>query len=365
VGASFDVAVVGGGPAGLAAATFAARAGLTTVLCEQSPGPPEKACGEGIMPSGVRVLETLGARDLIGATDRAPLRGIRYVEEDGASAEGRLPAPGLGVRRTALTSALAQRAAECGVEILWGCPVRSFTTDDRAVSVTTSAGRLTAKLVIAADGLHSRLRRLAGLDRPTGSPQRFGLRQHFRLPPWSDFVEVHLGEGVEAFVTPAGALRVGVAFLWEKKAIPGPASFEGLLGRFPALAARLADASADSRPRGAGPFSQRSRSRVADRFVLVGDAAGYVDPITGEGVSMGLACAQALGEILPGALQRSVTRESLLPYERAFAREFRRYALVCRSVLGLARRPRLRRPLLRFLGAHPRIFDRLIAAALA
>jgi flavin-dependent dehydrogenase len=365
VGASFDVAVVGAGPAGLAAATFAARAGLTTVLCEQSPGPRDKACGEGIMPSGVRVLDTLGVRDLIGAADSAAFVGIRYVQEDGACAEGRLPAWGLGVRRTALTSALAQRAAECGVEIRWGCPVEGFTTDDRTVSVTTSAGGLTAKLLVAADGLHSRLRRLAGLDRPTSSRQRFGLRQHFRLPPWSDFVEVHLGEDVEAFVTPAGASRVGVAFLWEEQAAPGPASFEILLRRFPALVARLADAPADSRPRGAGPFSQWSRSRVADRFVLVGDAAGYVDPITGEGVSMAFACAQALGEILPGALRRSATRESLFPYERAFAREFRRYALVCRSVLGLARRPRLRRPLLRFLSEHPRLFDRLIAVALA
>jgi flavin-dependent dehydrogenase len=176
---------------------------------------------------------------------------------------------------------------------------------------------------------------------------------------------VHLGDGVEAFVTPAGAERVGIAFLFEKDTVPGPASFENFLPRFPALAARLADAPADSRPRGAGPLAQGARSRIADRFVLVGDAAGYLDAITGEGISLALIGAKTLGAILPGALEQSATRDSLLPYERAAAREFRRYALVCRSVLGVARRPPLRRRVVRFLGSHPGLFDRLIALALA
>jgi len=365
VGDSFDVAVVGGGPAGLASAIFASRAGLSTVMLDRSSGPPDKACGEGLMPAGVRVLEAMGARDRIPSGDCAPFLGIRYVQEDGSCAEGRLPSPGLGIRRTALTSALARRAGECGVAIRWGCAVEGFTTTADSVTLATAGGAVVAGVLVAADGLHSRLRRLAGLDRPSRLPQRLGLRQHFRVAPWSEFVEVHLGSGVEAFVTPAGAKRVGIAFLFERDAVAKTLSFENLLQRFPALASRLADAPADSRARGAGPFAQGVRSRIADRFVLVGDSAGYVDAITGEGISLALAGAQALGAILPRALQRGATRDSLLPYERAAAREFRRYTVVCRSVLGLARRPRLRRRVVRFLGSHPGLFDRLIALALA
>jgi flavin-dependent dehydrogenase len=313
----------------------------------------------------VGVLEALGVRDRIGRADCAPFLGIRYIQEDGSCVQGRLPAPGLGIRRTALTSVLAQRAGECGAAIRWRCAVEGFTTTAQAVTLATPDGEVAAKLLVAADGLHSRLRRLAGLDRPSRLPQRLGLRQHFRVPPWSEFVEVHLGDKMEAFVTPAGEERVGIAFLWDRDAVPEPVSFENLLQRFPTLAARLADASTDSRPRGAGPLAQGSYSRIADRFVLMGDAAGYVDAITGEGLSLAFVCAQALGAILPVVLERGATRETLIPYQRAAAREFRRYALVCRSVLALARRPRLRRPVLHFFGAHPRLFDKLIALALA
>ena len=317
------------------------------------------------MPAGVRVLETLDVRRLLDAADCAPIEGIRLVQEDGTAIPGKLPAGGgLGIRRTALTSALARRAAEAGVELRWDCAVEGFAITGRAVTITTAAGALNAGILVAADGLHSPTRHRAGLAGPSQGSPRFGLRQHFRLAPWSRFVEVHLSRGVEAFVTPAGTMRVGVAFLWERDSFDGPVSFEMLLARFPAVAQRLAGAPADSQPRGAGPLAQAAHSRTSDRLVLVGDAAGYVDAITGEGLSLALTCAQALGAALPAALARGASREALAPYERFCAHGFRRYALACRFVLALARRPKARRLALHILGRHPHLFDRLLALTL-
>jgi menaquinone-9 beta-reductase len=361
-----DVAIVGAGPAGLAAATFAARAGLRAVVCERSAGPADKACGEGLMPAGLRVLTALGARQIIGPEDCSPIEGIRYVEEDGATTIGKLPAGGgLGIRRTALAAALARTAEGSGVEIRWGTTVTGMERREDAVKLQTSAGELEGRILVAADGLHSPLRKMAGLDGPAEPRERFGLRQHFRLPPWSRFVEVHLSPGVEAFVTPAGASRVGVAFLWERAEVAGTVSFEVLLRRFPGLAERLSGALPDSEPRGAGPFAHAVRSRIADRLVLVGDAAGYVDAITGEGLSMALVCAEKLGALLPSALAQGATCHALEPYERVASREFLRYARSCRSVLALARRPRLRRQVLGLLRHTPGLFDRVLALALA
>jgi menaquinone-9 beta-reductase len=361
-----DVAIVGAGPAGLAVATFAARAGLRAVVCERSAGPLDKACGEGLMPAGLRVLTALGARDFLGPEDCSPIEGIRYVEEDGATITGKLPAGGgLGIRRTALAAALARTAEGSGVEIRWGTVATGFERREGAVRLQTSAGVLEGRILVVADGLHSPLRKSAGLDGPVEPRERFGLRQHFRLPPWSRFVEVHLSPGVEAFVTPAGASRVGVAFLWERAEVAGTVSFEVLLRRFPGLAERLSGALPDSEPRGAGPFAHAVRSRISERLVLAGDAAGYVDAITGEGLSMAFVCAEKLGALLPSALGRGATRHALEPYERAASREFSRYALVCRSVLALARRPRLRRQVLRLLRYTPGLFDRILSQALA
>src|SRR5690606_20266939 len=114
----YDVAVVGGGPAGLAVAIHAATRGLNTVVLERASFPAHKACGEGLMPAGLAALERLGALAHLDRSQSAPFVGIRYVQEDGSTAEGLLPAPGgLGVRRVALAEALVTRAREVGAEL--------------------------------------------------------------------------------------------------------------------------------------------------------------------------------------------------------------------------------------------------------
>ncbi len=358
------MAVVGGGPAGLAIALEAAGRGLSTVLLERQSGPVDKACGEGLMPGGVAALQRLGVGALLGPDDSYPFTGLRYVQEDGTGVEGRLPSGGgLGIRRLTLSRAMATRARAVGVDLRAGCALRGQRRVRGAMALDTDDGTVETELLIASDGLHSSVRKAEGLEQKVAGPRRFGMRQHFVLPPWSTCVEVHFTPGAEAYVTPVGARQVGVAFLWEDGALPGPVSFAGLLARFPQLAARLEGAEPASEPRGAGPLGCAARSVIADRLVLFGDAAGYVDALTGEGISLAMASAAVLGAMLPEVLRHRATHLSLEPYQRAYQALFLRYAAVARGMLFLTRRPRWRRWALHRLEAAPWLFERMLAAA--
>ena len=140
---------------------------------------------------------------------------------------------------------------------------------------------------------------------------------------------MHWAPDCEAYVTPVGPRQVGVAFL----ATGAPLRFDDALARFPALAARLGPPA--STPRGAGPFEQPTRRRTAGRSLLVGDAAGYLDPLTGEGLRLGLAMAQA------AVACARVDRADL--YEAAWRRITRRYFLLTDALLRVSRPPALRR----------------------
>jgi flavin-dependent dehydrogenase len=356
-----DALVVGGGPAGLAFAAAAAARGLEVVVLEGREGPVDKACGEGLLPAGVRDLERLGARARLAEADASPIREIRWIEADGGEVRIALPRPGgLGVRRTALSAALAARAREAGAAIVEGALVTAHGREgDHAWA--EAGGRVhRARLLVAADGLASPVRRREGLEARPRGPARLGVRRHFAIGPWSDAVEVHFGDRVEAYVTPAGAGRVGVALLGDAG---GALRFDELLARFPALAARLRGAPPETSVRGAGPFPRISSARTRDRLVLLGDAAGYLDAITGDGLPLALGCAIDLAGILPGALARGASRAALAPYERAWRRRWRTYAIYTGLVLGLARRPALRRRLARLAAGRPAALERLLAVA--
>jgi 2-polyprenyl-6-methoxyphenol hydroxylase-like FAD-dependent oxidoreductase len=362
VGEPLDVAVVGAGPAGLAVAIGAAKRGLSVVVFERTGPSPDKACGEGIMPAGVAALDELGVRSRLANADCRPFRAIRYVDADGACAEGRLPREALAVRRTALVGAMSERARELGVDLRYGCALASHRRMGDGVTLQSDRGRETARILVAADGLASRLRREEGLDLAVRGARRFGLRRHFARTPWSHSVEVHLADGAEAYVTPVSDTCVGVAFLWRETAGGSRESpWDRLARKFPRLIERLDDASPTSRIRGAGPLERASRARTRDRFALVGDAAGYVDAITGEGISLSLLSAAALARVLPEALVRGADRAALAPYEHEFARIFRTYAMVTKMVLAVARHRVTRRGAVLALRRFPRLFDRILS----
>ncbi len=336
--------IVGGGPVGLVTALHARRAGHAVTVFERGGPGRDKACGEGLMPAGVEALEALGVE--IEPDGWAPFRGIRYV--DGSLVvEGDFPTGvGWGVRRTALHRGLARRAATVGVDLRWEVEVEGLTP----AGARAGGAEHRADLVVGADGLRSRVRAWAGLAAPARRPTRLGVRRHVACPPWSDRVEVHWGDGAEAYVTPVGPERVGVAFLFSP---PTPGDFDGLLDRFPTLRARLAGAPAASRARGAGPLAQGVRGVRAGRVALVGDAAGYLDAITGEGLTLGFQQAEAL--------IRRFTEGRLERYPADHARRVRGPFAWMRLMLWLRAHPRVRRRVLRGLAAAPAAFGRALA----
>jgi flavin-dependent dehydrogenase len=197
---------------------------------------------------------------------------------------------------------------------------------ERRDSRVHAAGH-SGRYLVGADGLHSSVRRLTGLDLPPAatSPrrQRFGLRQHIAVAPWSGLVEVHWGRDLEAYVTPVGDQLVGVALLTSRRE-----PFDVQLKEFPALMERLdsaAPASDGPATMGAGPLRQRSWARVSGRVLLVGDAAGYVDALTGEGIAVGLASARAAVE--------AITAGTPTAYEQTWKQVSRRYRWLTESLL--------------------------------
>jgi flavin-dependent dehydrogenase len=342
-----DVAIAGGGPAGLATAIRCGRRGFRTVCFERQASPPDKACGEGLMPAGVRELVELS----VLPTGR-PFAGIRYVQEDGRTVEARFAGgAGLGMRRVELSRALADEARSLGVELRRGT-VLSAAAGPHSIELQTDSGSLEARLLVAADGLHSPLRRAAGLELPNDGPQRFGVRRHFATRPWSDFVEVHWAHGCEAYVTPVAEDCTNLAFLSAKGA-----RFDELLELFPSLAARLCDPV--SEPRGSGPLLQRVRRRFADRLALVGDAAGYVDAITGQGLSLAFRAASTLAALLPQDLSGDLG-PALRAYDRALRAPWLRYALPAQALVSLSRRPLLRQRAIAAAGSL-RLFPALLS----
>lgn len=314
-----DVLVAGGGPAGLAAAIAAAQAGMAVTVVDPRLPPVDKACGEGLMPGGVAALAGLGVHP-----DGVAFRGIRYVHGPRHVEAEFAHGSGLGVRRTVLHARLAARADALGVAHVVG-RVGEVTQDGQ----TVHAAGLTARWLLAADGLHSPLRRQLGLDAPTRGRRRYGLRRHYALRPWTDMVEVHWSAGGEAYVTPVARDTVGVAVLFS-----GRGTFDDLLAGFPTLSDRLAGAPACGPVRGAGPLRQRARRRVAGRVLLVGDAAGYVDALTGEGVALAVRSAETAVACLRA--------DDPARYERAWRRLTRRYRALTSGLLAATAHPNTR-----------------------
>ncbi|MGB0678315.1 MAG: NAD(P)/FAD-dependent oxidoreductase [Polyangiales bacterium] len=361
--AQSDVVVVGGGPAGLATGLAAAHAGLSVTVLESRQPPLDKACGEGLMAPAVAQLRAWGLASVLDAAP--PLKGLHYIHDEHRLTVD-LPgaAWGRGLRRSTLHQALTEAARRAGVRLVWGVKVTGHRVHGRGVEVDTSAGEChRAHWLVGADGLHSRVRsRLdpARLRRPKPprhvSPQavlpscvgpavsRWGLSCHLRCAPWSEHIEVYWGPQGEAYVTPVGPHEVNIALLLRGK----PGAFASHLADYPALHARVRGAPVSSSVRGAGPLRQRVRVVARERIALVGDAAGYVDAITGEGVHLALQQAVALAPLLAAG--------DIRPYARRHRAIVRAPHARMHALLALGRWPTPRAWLFAALARHPAPF---------
>lgn len=332
-----DLAVAGAGPVGLAVAIAAARAGLQVQVFDPRTAPIDKACGEGLMPEALARLWQLGI-------DPAGLdfTGIRYIAPGGSAVAHFDAGPGRGVRRTLLQDLMQTRAQDLGVQL---SAERITSVVQRTDSVQVDG--INARYLVGADGLHSQVRGALRIPVHPGRWHRYGIRQHFEVQPWTDVVEVYWLPDAELYVTPVDVSTVGVAVLGT-----APLDLASAIARVPALAWRLKDARRVSSTRGAGPMHTHVARKRAGRALLVGDASGYVDALTGEGLRMGFAQAHAaVSCILAGDLDN---------YESEWHRITRSYRMLTSTLLFAARHARVRRALVPAAQAAPWMFTRIV-----
>lgn len=344
---SWDVFVVGGGPAGLATAVAARSQGLSVLLADGAVPPIDKSCGEGLMPDGAEALEELGFA--IPEDEAFPFRGIRFVNESCATESAFPRGTAYGIRRTHLHRAMSEHAAACGVRMLWQAAV----TGVHPGGVMVAGELVRARWVVGADGTSSRIRGWANLDQQeitAGNRKlRFAFRRHYRISPWTDFMELHWGEQCQVYVTPVSREEVCLALISSNPKL----RLAQALREFPELNARLEGAEYASNERGAITVTRRLRRVYRDHVVLIGDASGGVDAITGEGLCLTFRQAALLGKCLAS--------DDMALYQSGHRALSRRPALMARMMLFMAKHHHLRKRTMQAFQTSPLLFSRMLA----
>jgi flavin-dependent dehydrogenase len=338
-----EVLVAGGGPAGLATAIAVRQAGFEVAVVDCAQPPIDKACGEGIMPDGLAALRQLGVQ--IGPGQAAPFRGIRFLSDDD-HVEAEFPhGVGYGIRRTALHRLLIDRATEVGASLYWGARITGVS----AKGVAIGEQHVGYRWLVCADGHNSLLRRSAGLEVTRSAQKRFGFRRHYRVTPWSDFVEVHWSDCGQMYVTPVSDDEICVAFITRRPGL----RLEEALPDFSRLWVHLRAVAPDNRRLGALSVTQRLAAVQRGNIALVGEASGSVDAVTGEGLSMAFRQAIALAE--------AMREENLQQYEMAHQCIARLPRMMSALMLAMDKHPSFRRRVFRALTSEPDYFRRLLA----
>ncbi|MHB1296930.1 MAG: NAD(P)/FAD-dependent oxidoreductase [Gemmatimonadaceae bacterium] len=382
-----EVVVVGGGPAGATTAFWLARAGVDVLLVDRARFPRTKPCAEYLSPQSSRVLDAMGVLHAIERSGAAQLAGMRIRSAGGTSFEGKFLAThgyrgfrdrGLALPRLELDAILLAAARDAGARVIEGWRVLDVAQDGRGRAIgvtgvrtgaasrlglgaraagdgtaTAAAETLHARLVVGADGLRSVVARRLLLARRTASRDRFAFVAHFTgVEGIGDHGEMHVAADGYVGLADIGGGRTNVALVvpgaHATSARSGAAAFlDRWLAAQPQLASRFARATRTTPVQVTGPFASHARHAWARGAALVGDAADFFDPFTGEGIYSALRGGELLAPFARRAARASGPREAdaaLRDYDRAHRHEFRGKWLVER--------------LIGFAVAHPPLLDR-------
>jgi flavin-dependent dehydrogenase len=340
---SADVVIVGGGPAGLAAAIALRLKGIECLVVEAREPPIDKCCGEGLMPDALHCLKALGVE--IREDEGHPFKGIRFANSTHCVDAVFPSGAGIGVRRTHLHQRMSDRASEVGVRLMWGNRVTLLNQKELVIDGVPTRFRW----LIGADGTASHVRRWADLGAEKSFSRRVSFRRHYETAPWSEYVEVHWGAVGQVYITPVAPERVCVAFITRS----GRLDREHFLNGFPEVARKLAGAPIITQGRGAASVT-RKLSRVANETVaLIGDASGSADAITGEGL------AQSFRQAV--ALAASIEDGKLSDYNKAHRLIARLPHAMARLMLTMDRWPAMEKHGMRALASDTSLFEGLLA----
>jgi flavin-dependent dehydrogenase len=367
-----DAVVVGAGPSGATTALLLARQGYRVVLVDRARFPRDKACGEGVMPPGVAALRRMGLHERVMATGARPLDGVTYRHQrSGAEVHVPFAVPpsggppeGLGVRRTTFDSVLVDAVRqEPSADVHEGDRVTGLVRDaaDSVIGVTTTTDEIRARVVVGADGLHSQMRAWTGLRARPQARTRYGLAGHWRVDTRGRTgIRVTLAGGHEWYEAPVAPDLLLVSILTHRSHPAMTARhYEGSARRnIPAISG----AELVSGPLGAAHFDQRVRAVAGGRVFLVGDASGYDDPTTGDGIAIGMLMAERLAEhagaLLAGRIDADAAVQRYAADHTALVRERRRLTSLA---LFLARSQVLSRRAIVRASKDPRALAKLVA----
>ena len=342
-----QVIVVGGGPSGSSVAFFLARAGVDVLLLDRAHFPRDKTCSEYMSPQASRILSEMSALEAVENSGAAKLAGMRVHAPNGATIEGEFAANhgfrgfsdrGLAVRRTILDKILLDRAKAAGARVEEGTRVTDMVRGNhgRIVGVVSSAtgGPPTerrANLVIGADGLRSVVGRRLGLIRKPGWPRRIALVTHFSgVEGIRDFGEMYVDREGYCGLADVGGGLTNVAVVVPVSRAPEVAVdrtefFESWIAERPQIAAMFTRATRVDPVRATGPFATTAKRGWSPGAALVGDAAEFFDPFTGEGIYTALRGGELLAGFAADAVSHTVpdrADNAMRAYESARRSEF-------------------------------------------